>query len=257
LKQEAARGEQAARDWKKIGGGRAPSEMVLRIPFLESARAKATSAQAMLEKARADLDRTSVRAPFDCRVREALLDLGATVMTGAQLGTVYDTAGYEVRLPFSLSNYSLVPENASFIITNEIAGKTYQWNGDLIRTEGDIDRATLSAYVIAAVHPNPVAPAALRLPLPGMFVKAQVQGVALENVISVPRSAVRGRDQIAVMNAEDQLEFRTLSITRSTADQVYVNDGVKSGERVIITKLELPVVGMKLSAMKPQKDTFK
>lgn len=257
LKKEAARGEQAARDWKKVGEGRTPSEMVLRIPYLESARAKVDSAQAMLKKARTDLDRTSVRAPFDCRVREAKLDLGATVMTGAQLGAVYDTAGYEVRLPFSLSNYSLVPEKASFVITNEIAGSIYQWHADLIRLEGDVDRATLSAYVIAAVQPNPDVPAAFRLPLPGMFVKAQVEGVTLDDVISVPRSAVRGREQIAVMNAEDQLEFRTLTINRSTSDQVYVTDGVKAGERIILTKLELPVVGMKLSVAKPQEDISK
>ena len=115
------------------------------------------------------------------------------------------------------------------------------------RREGDLDRATLSAYVIAAIQPNSEAPEGFKQPLPGMFVKAEVSGAVLENVIAVPRSAVRGRDQIAVMNDEDQLEFRKLEIVRSSSQQVYVTGGVESGERIILTKLELPVVGMKLA----------
>lgn len=252
VKQEIARSEQAARDWKKIGGGQAPSEMVLRIPFLESARARVVSAQAMVEKSRTDLDRTSVRAPFDCRVRQASLDLGATVMTGSRLGAVYDTGGYEIRLPFSLTDYALIPEKSEITVTNEIGGKYYQWNASLVRREGDIDRATLSAYVIVAVEKNSEAPAGFQLPLPGMFVKAEMSGASLEDVVAVPRSAVRGRDQISVMNDKNELEFRTLKIARSSTDEVYATEGVKSGDRIILTKLELPVVGMKLNVAKSE-----
>lgn len=255
LEQEIARGEQSARDWKKIGGGGVPSDMVLRIPFLKSAKARVVSAEALLEKALEDLNRTSIRAPFNCRVREAALDLGSTVMTGARLGMVYDTEGYEVRLPFSLTDYALIPTESTMSVVNEIGRKNYQWNAEIVRREGDLDRATLSAYVIAAIQPNSEAPEGFKQPLPGMFVKAEVSGAVLENVIAVPRSAVRGRDQIAIMNNEDQLEFRMLKITRSSPEQVYATEGVKSGERIILTKLELPVVGMRLALAKTQESS--
>ncbi|MGC6425926.1 MAG: efflux RND transporter periplasmic adaptor subunit [Akkermansiaceae bacterium] len=248
LEQEAARGEQARRDWGKIGGGQKPSEMVLRIPFLKSAKARVASALAALEKAREDLSRTKVRAPFDCRVREATLDLGATVMAGTRIGQVYDVSGFEVRLPFSLNDYPLVPEEAVISLTD---GK-YSWLSQVVRREGDLERATLSAYIIAAVIPNEENPAEFWNPLPGMFVKATVGKIQLPGVIAVPRAAVRGRDRVAVMNAEGQLEFRTLTIVRSTGDHFYVSDGIMPGERIILTRLELPVEGMKVQQAKPK-----
>lgn len=248
LKQEVARGEQAVRDWEKIGRGRPASEMVLRIPFLDSAKARVLSAQAMLEKAKEDLERTRVRAPFDCRVRQTALDLGATVAAGVRLGEVYDNQSFEVRLPFALTDYPLVPAEAVIFLTDG----TFNWLAKVTRREGDLDRATLSAYLVARLEPNDENPSAFRTPLPGMFVKARVEEVELPDVISVPRSAVRGRDRIAVMNQKDELEFRMLTIVRSSADDVYVSHGVEEGDRIIVTRLEVPVAGMKLQEAKPE-----
>ena len=246
LKQEAARGEQARRDWAKIGRGREASEMVLRIPFLKSAEARVASAKAMLEKAREDLDRTNVRAPFDCRVRQTSLDLGATVAAGVRIGEVYDNQAFEVRLPFTLSDYPLVPEEATISLTDG----TYTWIAKVTRREGDLDRATLSAYVVAEILPNDENPAAFKTPLPGMFVNATVEKVRLADVIAVPRAALRGRDEIAILDKEDQLEFRTLEILRSSSAVVYAKSGIQSGERIILTRLEVPVKGMKLAVSK-------
>ncbi|MGJ8695215.1 MAG: efflux RND transporter periplasmic adaptor subunit [Verrucomicrobiaceae bacterium] len=251
LKQETARGEQAARDWQKIGGGKPASEMVLRVPYLESAKARVASAQAMVEKALEDLDRTRIRAPFDCRVREATLDLGATVMPGTRLGMVYGTEGFEVRLPFSLTDFAVLDEKARIVLSAKLGGETLEWPGRIVRREGEIDRASLSAYIIAEILENEEAPEQFRLPPPGMFLQARVSGVSLDGVIEIPRSAVRGRDRIAVVNDEGQLEFRTLTIVRSNADSVYVTGGVEDGERVIMTKMEMPVEGMTLEVAEP------
>jgi hypothetical protein len=52
-----------------------------------------------------------------------------------------------------------------------------------------------------------------------------------------------------VINEKNQLEFRTLEIVRSTSGMIYVKSGVEDGERVIMTKLELPVEGMSLKVV--------
>lgn len=250
LKQEAARSEQASRDWEKIGRGRPASEMVLRIPFLKSAEARVASAKAMLEKAKEDLNRTNVRAPFDCRVRQTTLDLGATVAAGVRIGEVYDNEAFEVRLPFTLSDYPLVPAAAVISLTDG----TFTWLAKVTRREGDLDRATLSAYVVAEIQSNDKNPPAFKTPLPGMFVNATVEEVSLPNVIAVPRAALRGRDQIAILNSKGQLEFRMLEIARSSSQFVYATSGVTSGERIILTRLEVPVKGMKLTEAKIAKE---
>ena len=110
LIQEEARAEQAARDWEKIGGDKPASDLVLRVPFLISAKARVTAAIASRNKAKADLDRTKIVAPFDCRVRSVNMNLGATIVPGAQLGTIYDPNNLMIRLPFSLDDYAQLPE---------------------------------------------------------------------------------------------------------------------------------------------------
>ncbi len=250
--QEQARGQQAARDWKKIGGGRPASDLVLRIPFLETAEARMVAAQAALDKAVEDLDRTLIRAPFDCRVRQVTLNLGATVAPGSQLGTIYDAENLMVRLPFSLDDFSQIPEGPSVELFTEIGGVKYEWKGEVLWDLGEVEQATVSAYLLVKVSPNDSAAERFRLPTPGLFLKARVTGASVAGVVQVPRSAMRGRDKIGILNEEGELEFRTLTIARGTSDAIYATAGVKDGERVVLTKIELPVEGMKLA--EPQND---
>lgn len=250
--QEKARGEQAARDWAKIGGGKKASDLVLRIPFLKSAEARVAAAEAARDKAVEDLDRTQIKAPFDCRVRTAVLNLGATVAPGTQLGTIYDARNLMVRLPFSIDDYSQIPSKPGIKLTAEIGGKVYEWSGEVMWDLGEVDQSTLSAYLLAKILPNESAPERFRLPSPGLFLKASLTGSTLANVVAVPRSAVRGKDQVGVLNEKNELEFRTLTIARTSADRVYATDGVADGEKVILTKIELPVEGMKLAEPKKE-----
>jgi RND family efflux transporter MFP subunit len=246
VKQEKAKGEQSARDWAKIGQGKEAGEMVLRVPYLESAEARLVAAEAMLTRALEDLDRTMIRAPFDCRVRDVSLNLGATVAPGTRLGMIYDPNKLMVRLSFSMDDFAQIPKESQIHLTAEISGESHRWEARVMWDGGEIDRTTLSAYLLAEVQPNPEAGGRFRLPPPGLFVKAQLTGATLPGVIEVPRKAVRGRDSIAVLNSQSQLEFRTLSIVRSNSHSLYVTSGIESGEKLILTKLEMPLEGMKL-----------
>ena len=116
---------------------------------------------------------------------------------------------------------------------------------------GEVDQATVSAYLLVKVLPNKDAPERFRLPTPGLFLKARLTGSTLSNVVAVPRSAVRGRDRVGILNDKGELEFRTLAIARASEDFVYATQGVLDGEKVILTKIELPIEGMKLAELKP------
>jgi len=249
--QEKARGEQAARDWKKIGGGKKASELVLRVPFLESAEARKDAALAALEKAIEDLDRTQIRAPFDCRVRQVSLNLGATVAPGSQIGMIYDAENLMIRLPFSLDDYAQIPGKPAIKLFTEIGGKKHEWNGEVMWDSGEVDQATVSAYFLAKILPNEKAPGRFRLPSPGQFLQARLTGAMMPGVVAVPRLAVRGRDRVGILNEKSELEYRDLTIARSNEEFVYATEGVADGEKVILTKLELPIEGMKLAEAEP------
>ena len=121
--QEKARADQAARDWNKIGGGKIASDLVLRVPFLKSAKARVAAAIAARKKAEADLIRTKIVAPFDCRVRSTNLNLGATVVPGSQLGMIYDPKNLMIRLLFSLDDYAQLPKETNVTLSTNIGGK--------------------------------------------------------------------------------------------------------------------------------------
>ncbi len=250
--QEKARGAQAARDWKKIGGGKEASDLVLRVPFLESAEARVVAAEAALEKAIEDLDRTVIRAPFDCRVREVMLNLGSTVAPGSQLGMIYDAENLMIRLPFSMDDYVQIPKDPELTLFTEIGGKRYDWGAEVMWDLGEIDQATVSAYLLAKVLPNDEGEERFRLPSSGQFLKARLSGATLSSVVAVPRIAVRGRERVGVLTEEGELEFRDLAIVRGNEEFVYASGGIVDGEKVILTKLELPVEGMKLLQAKEE-----
>ena len=76
--EEEADAAVARREWEQLGEGPG-SPLVLREPHIAEAQAAVTAAEAALEKARLDLERTEVRAPFAGRVRHKNIDVGQFV----------------------------------------------------------------------------------------------------------------------------------------------------------------------------------
>jgi multidrug efflux pump subunit AcrA (membrane-fusion protein) len=87
LEQEKARVEQAKLDWEKLGSGSKPlNPLVLREPYLAAAEASAASAVEAAAKARRDVERTEILAPFDAGVRSANAEVGAVVAPADLIG---------------------------------------------------------------------------------------------------------------------------------------------------------------------------
>jgi hypothetical protein len=118
---------------------------------------------------------------------------------------------------------------------------------------GEVGQKTLSAFVLARIFANEEHRSQFVLPSPGIFLNATIGGAVLPKVVSVPRSAVRGRNQIFVLNRENKLEIRDLMVARRTADRVFVTQGIADGEKVILTKLDMPIQGMNLELVKTSK----
>lgn len=67
-------------------GARTNRDLVLRQPQLRTAEARVASAEAAVEQAKLDLQRTSIKAPFTLQVIERLIDVGSQVAPGDDLG---------------------------------------------------------------------------------------------------------------------------------------------------------------------------
>ena len=100
LQREIAESNIAKQEWDKVSDGEA-SDLALRKPQLAQANAFFAASEATYEQAKRNLNRTSIVAPFDGRVRKKNTDLGAIISPGIPLGMIYATDYVEVRLPIA------------------------------------------------------------------------------------------------------------------------------------------------------------
>ena len=256
LAQEEAESEIALREWQSLGRGD-PRALTLREPQLEDAKASVAAAEAALVRAERDLERADVRAPYIGRVRSKNVDVGQFVTVGAAIATIYAVDVAEVRLPLPDEQLayldlplayrgSTVQDGPRVTLRTTFAGATYEWRGRIVRTEGEIDPVSRMVHVVAEVR-DPYASGSDRRRPPlavGMYVEAEIEGRAFDEIVVVPRAALQGRNQVLTIDRDSRLQFREIDILRATTESVYVRSGLTQGETVAISSLDGPTDGM-------------
>ena len=95
------------------------------------------------------------------------------------------------------------------------------WNAKIVRTEGALDRDSLELFAIARVE-DPFGRKSGHPPLRiGQPVAASISGKVLQNVVALPRGAVRQLDQICLVD-ETELTLTTMTIVPLWSDEQYV-----------------------------------
>ena len=215
-------------------------------------------AKASIDRAQIDLDRSVIKAPFNGRVRTEDIDIGQYVPKGAMVAKVYDTDRLEVRLPLADAQLAYLDPRyaqtglagdmpASVTLTADYAGTEQSWDAKLLRTEGDISTKSRFLYVIAEVTET-VNSNGVRLPV-GLFVDASIQGRTVDNLVSIPRTALRPDNSVMVIDDDERLHFRDVSIFKLSDSNAIIASGLASGERISISPLQFVVEGMPVTVI--------
>lgn len=222
---------------------------------LRIAEATYREAKAKLSKAERDVVRTRLVAPYDGRVRSERVDVGQFVNRGSSVAMLYATDFAEVKLPIHDEELAFldlplaasgIPLNAPIKVTlrARFAGQHHEWQGQVVRTEGELDPRTRMINVIARV-PLPYAQDSERPPLSvGLFVEAEIHGSRVNDLVILPRSALRGKNRVFIVDQENRLRSRDVEVLRIVQDQVYVKEGLMLGDKVCISALESALDGM-------------
>ncbi len=218
--QEEAKANQARLNWEDLGYEEEPNELVLRLPQLREAEANVKAATAALDRARRDLERASVRAPFNGRVLMRTVSVGQSVSPGTPLASIYTTDYAEVRLPIAATELAFltIPESrdespVDVELRDSLNEESEtEWHGEIVGTEGALDMESRELFAIARIaDPFSLAlkPDERRPPLRiGQPVGAIIKGKILENVMVVPRSAVRQLDRIYLVDEKEMILTR-------------------------------------------------
>ena len=261
VSEETARGTQAQEDWKALGRQGEPDPLVLRKPQLAEAKARQQSATATLERARRDLARTSIKAPYAGRIVEKLADVGQYVSPGRELAKIYAVDAAEIDLPLKTSELEFLdlPEHfrgekmpvmdngPEVTFTAPYAGRIGEWKGRLVRVAGGIEQKSRQLYVTAQVQDPYARRGGDNPPLKvGMWVTAHITGRILKQVFVLPRAALREGDQVLLIDAEEKLRSRVISIIWGGPDHVVVSRGLKEGDLLCTVPLHYAVEGSKV-----------
>jgi len=261
LADETARSEQALRDWKNMGKQGQPSDLVLRKPQVADARANVSAAEADVQKARRDLERTSISLPYDGLVKQKAVDVGQYVTLGTRLGVTFAIDTAEVRLPLTHDdlNYLDLPSETevrnddkpfpAVTLSARNGNGLDRWQARIIRTEGVVDETSRVIYAVAqVVDPYGVLGQSLQPELKiGTFVNAEIEGLPADNVVVLPRYVLRADSTVLTANDDDELEIRPVTVLRAEPKKVYLSGGIEGGTRVVITTLDAPVPGTRLA----------
>tara|TARA_B100000212_G_scaffold262627_1_gene202372 strand:- start:7664 stop:8863 length:1200 start_codon:yes stop_codon:yes gene_type:complete len=246
---EKAQSDQARQNWIRLSSNEdeQPDPLVLRIPQLKQAEANVKSANAQLDRAQRDLERTRIRAPFDGRVRQRSVGLGQAIRINSTLGTIFASDYAEVRLPISTEDLPLLalPENlgdppVGVELSDSLnPGNGALWKAEIVRTEGALDASSLELFAIAKVD-DPFGLHSGKPPLRiGQPVTASISGKILENVMPLPRIGVKRLDQVYLVDPDKMtLHKRTIVAIWADEDHVIIRDpDIPDGILMSTTKL--------------------
>ena len=227
------------------------------------AEASLREAEARLERAERDLTRTEIRAPYRGRVRREQVDLGQFVNRGNSIATLYAVDYAEVRLPIpdrelayldaaklqatlgTASPDAAERTEARVWLSAEFAGASHTWEGRLVRTEAELDPRSRMVHLVARVaDPFGLEEARSAPMVVGLFVDAAIEGQTLDAAYLLPRDALRGNDQVYIVDEGDRIRFRKVEVLRMERDRVVITAGLSPGERICTSALDAPIDGM-------------
>lgn len=255
----------ARQDYELLGDSLAPERaaLVLRQPQLDAVKARRKSAEASLQQAQLNLERTTIRAPFDAQLVGRNANIGAQVGPGDSLGQLIGTDTYWVtvtlptdrlqwlRFPVRSGERGMPVRLKSRTAWSEKAYRT----GYLFKLLGTLEGNTRMARAIVSV-PDPLAiqPENTGKPrlMVGAFLEAYLPGVSLDSVVRLDRDLLRENNTVWVMQA-DTLDIREVDVVLKDVEYAYIRSGLHTGDEVVQTNLSTVMEGAALRL--PEKAT--
>lgn len=260
LAREESNARIARQEWELLGtnGNDDPNPLVLYEPQLRRAQANIASARAALRQAEIDLQRTSIRAPFNCRVRTETVDIGQYVRAGVGVGTIAGTDRAEIVVPLSLEDLRRLKiprqgdrkQGSDATVKISSGKRVFTWKGYITRSLGEVDVQGRMTRVVVAVDDPYHLKTKRRNGKPdlevGLFVDVVLRGEMLPNVIPLPRKALRENETVWIEGDRNTLHIRPVTVEWREKDTVLVKNGLNEGDGVVLTRVPGAAEGMKI-----------
>ncbi|TMO82737.1 efflux RND transporter periplasmic adaptor subunit [Pseudoalteromonas spongiae] len=252
LELERAQKRVAESEWERIKESAknefVPTELYLRKPQLAEKVARYRAAEAGVKRAKRNLERTYIKAPYDAIITARSVALGSVVNSGSPIGELSSTDFAEVRLPVADKELQFLMQgglNAEVDLVTNYQGKLHHWQAKIVRSEGQVDNKSRMSYLVAEIK-DPYGLESNNTPLRyGSYVNAAISGLSIESVSRVKSHLVKD-GKVAVLE-DGVLAYRSVEVLREEGRDLIVKGDLGDNEQIIASNIKRPKVGMKLA----------
>jgi len=232
-----------------------------------------------------ELSNTRIQTPFDVRVTEVKSHVAHFVNKGQILFSADDIKTAEINAQLTIGTlrplmgkinarnesdtHQRVPGALSLdaIVRLKTANHTIEWQGIVDRVAGLVDLQTQSIGIIVTVNdPYKQAKPGQRPPLTrNTFVEVELRGKPQPDQLLVPANAIhentlpansKHKQNVYVIDNDNRLVIRPVKIKFSQSGYSVLSQGIKAGERIVISDIVPALEGMLLEP-KEDKKTIK
>lgn len=261
LELEKGRQVVASREWRLLEQdlieGEVNRALVLREPHLRRTEAIIRRATNEIAKAKLDLERTSVVAPFNAMVLSESVEIGQLIQPGDPICTLVGTDEFwlQATLPFSQLSRIQLPEpdksgpNARVFLDVGNGRSSAVWEATVLRLLTDLEPDGRMARIVVGVQ-DPLGLAAPNKKLPlllGSYARIEIDAGELHDVLEIPRSALHEGNRIWLVDSNNEVQIREVEILWSRKESVLTANSLQPGEQLIMAGLKTALPGMKVA----------
>ena len=258
LRIEQGRQDVARKDYELFEDTLSPDNkaLVLREPQLESVKATVEAARAAVNQAQINLNRTTIRAPFDARIIDRNVNLGSQINVRDDLARLIGTNNYwlSVTIPQDKLPFLSVPDEPGDTGAKVKIKNPSGWpdgvyrKGNLFQMVGNLEEQTRMARVLVRI-PDPLNAQTDTAELPeliiGAFLQAEIAAEPLAGVIRLKRDYLREDETVWVMQ-DEQLDIREVTVQFTDENYAYISSGLQEEEKIVSTNLATITEGARL-----------
>ncbi len=231
-------------DKKQLELSRQQRAIVLRQNGIDAEAARLEQEKATIERldvavqrARYDLERTNVRAPFDGVFQNVTAQAGQRLSVNDRVGSLIDTGRLEARFHISDAQYGRLTGTSRGVIGRKarviwrVGQRELVLNAVVARVGAQIDTASGGVELFARIE-NREAAASLR---PGAFVEVLIPDRVYAGVARVPETVLHPGNVVYGVD-DGRLAQRQAAIVGRVGNDVLLRGELSEGERLVTTQ---------------------